>query len=45
MQIGIMASISEVIDFDTAELVASELGHKVEPEIVLTEAEALFGDS
>ena len=44
MQIGIMASISEVIDFDTAELVASELGHKVTPEIVLTEAEALFGD-
>jgi len=44
MQIGIMASVSQVIDFDTAELVASELGHKIEPEIVLTEAEALFGD-
>ena len=33
---GIMASINESIDFDTAEIVASELGAKVEREVVVT---------
>ena len=33
---GIMASINESVDFDTAEIVASELGAKVEREVVVT---------
>ena len=33
---GIMASINEKIDFDTAEIVATELGAKVEREVVVT---------
>ena len=33
MGLGVMASISEVIDFDTASLVAEELGAKVEQEV------------
>ncbi len=43
--LGIMASINEVVDFDTAELVATELGAKVEHEIVLTIEERLFDES
>ena len=33
---GIMAGINETIDFDTAEIVATELGAKVEREVVVT---------
>ena len=33
---GIMAGINETIDFDTADIVATELGAKVEKEIVVT---------
>ncbi len=33
MSLGVMASISELIDFDTAALVADELGAKVEREV------------
>ena len=33
---GIMAGINETIDFDTAEIVATELGAKVEKEVVVT---------
>ena len=36
MGLGVMASISEVIDFDTASLVAEELGAKVEHEVHVT---------
>lgn len=42
--LGVMASINEVIDFDTASLVAEELGAKVEKEIVVTIEERLFED-
>ncbi|MEG3006367.1 MAG: translation initiation factor IF-2, partial [Oscillospiraceae bacterium] len=40
--LGIMASISEVIDYDTASLVAMEIGAKVSPEVVVTIEERLF---
>lgn len=40
--LGVMASINETIDFDTAALVAEELGAKVEKEIVVTIEERLF---
>ncbi len=42
---GIMASINEVIDFDTAEIVATELGAKVEKEIVVTIEDKIIDDS
>ena len=44
MGLGIMASISEVIDYDTAALVAMEIGAKVSPEVVVTIEERLFTD-
>ncbi len=43
--LGVMASINEVIDFDTASLVAVEVCAKVEKEIVITSEERLFEDS
>ncbi len=42
MGLGVMASISEVVDFDTASLVADELGAKVEHEVHVTIEERLF---
>lgn len=42
--LGVMANINEVIDFDTASIVAEELGAKVEKEIVVTIEERLFED-
>ncbi len=43
--LGVMANINETIDFDTASLVAEELGAKVEKEIVVTIEERLFEDT
>lgn len=34
--LGVMATVNEIIDFDTAEIVATELGAKVEKEVVVT---------
>ncbi|GAA6397601.1 translation initiation factor IF-2 [Solibaculum mannosilyticum] len=45
MQLGVMASINEVIDFDTAELVAMEFHAKVEREVVVTIEERIIDDS
>ncbi len=42
MKMGIMASLPEIIDHDTAALVAMELGCKVEREIVVTIEERLI---
>ena len=42
MGLGVMASINEEIDFDTASLVAEELGAKVEHEVVVTIEERLI---
>ncbi len=44
MSLGVMASISEVVDFDTASLVAEELGAKVEKEVIVTLEERLFNE-
>ena len=41
---GVMATINQTIDFDTAEFVAVELGCKVEREVVVTIEEKLFDD-
>ncbi len=43
--LGVMANLNETIDFDTASLVAEELGAKVEKEIVVTIEERLFEDA
>lgn len=45
MGLGVMANINEVIDFDTAALVADELGAKVEKEVIVTIEERLIDDS
>ena len=42
MAVGVMASVSEVIDYDTAALVAMEIGAKVEREVFVTIEERLF---
>ncbi len=42
---GIMASINETIDFDTAEIVATDLGAKVEKEVVVTIEDKIIDDS
>lgn len=45
MGLGVMASINQEIDFDTAALVAKELGAKVEKEVIVTIEERLIDDS
>lgn len=45
MGLGIMASVSQVIDYDTAALIAVEIGAKVEKEVVVTIEERLFDES
>ena len=44
IKLGVMASLSDVIDYDTAALVAMELGCKVEREVVVTIEERLIDD-
>ena len=41
---GVMATVNQTIDFDTAEFVATELGCKVEHEVIVTIEERLFDD-
>ena len=41
---GVMATVNQNIDFDTAEYIATELGCKVEKEVVVTIEERLFDD-
>ena len=42
MKNGIMASLSQIIDFDTAAIIAEEMGCKVEKEVVVTIEEKLI---
>ena len=44
MKNGILAAINQSIDYDTAEYVATELGCRVEHEVVVTIEERLFDD-
>ena len=44
MKNGIMASLSQIIDFDTAAIIAEEMGCKVEKEVVVTIEEKLIDD-
>lgn len=45
MMLGEMCTINQVIDFDTAALVAEELGAKVEKEVVVTIEERLIDET
>ena len=45
MALGEMKSVSDIIDYDTAALVAMEIGAKVEREVVVTIEDRLFDDS
>lgn len=44
MLIGVMASVSQNIDYDTAELIASEFNFITEKEVIVTEEDLLFND-
>ena len=42
--LGMMATVNQVIDFDTAEIVATEMGAKVKKEVVVTIEERIIDD-
>ncbi len=44
-QFGMMVNLNQTIDFDTAEIIATELGAKVEKEVVVTIEERIIDDS
>ena len=44
MKNGVMASLSQIIDYDTAAIIAEEMGCKVEKEVVVTIEEKLIDD-
>ena len=44
MMLGIMAGINQVIDYDTAEIVGTELGANVSKEVVVTIEDRLFDE-
>lgn len=43
--LGVMASVSEIIDYDTASLIAEEFQVTLEPEIIVTDEDLLFQDT
>lgn len=45
MTMGVMATVTQTIDFDTASLIAMEFGAKVEKEVVVTIEERIIDDS
>ena len=45
MKLGIMASINDTIDFDTAELIATELGCKVQRQVTVTIEERIMDET
>ena len=45
IKLGVMASVSDVIDYDTAAIVALEMGAKVEKEIIITIEDRLIDES
>lgn len=45
MGLGVMAAMNEPIDFDTASLIAEEIGAKVEHEVTVTIEERLFDET
>ncbi len=45
MQLGIMAAITQDIEYDVAALIAEDMGAEVEREIIITEEEKLLSDA
>ncbi len=45
MGVGVMATVNDTIDFDTASLVSMEIGAKVEREVVITIEDRLIDDT
>ena len=45
MKLGVMANVTQEIDYDTAEIVATELGAQVEREVVVTIEERIMDDT
>jgi translation initiation factor IF-2 len=45
MSMGIMATLNEVLDFDTAAIIGDEFNVKVNKEVVVSEEEILFDDT
>ena len=43
-EIGVMASVSQTIDFDTASLIGDDLGFVIKQEIIVTDEDRLFND-
>jgi len=43
--LGMMSTVNEIIDFDTAEIVANELGVRVEKEVIVTIEDRIIDDS
>ena len=43
-ELGIMATVSQNIDFDTAALIGEDLGFTIEKEIIITDEDRLFND-
>ncbi len=44
MLIGVMANLNQSVDFDTASLIAEDMGAKVSKEIIVTKEDVLFND-
>lgn len=43
-EIGIMASVSQTIDFDTVALIGEDMGYTIKKEIIITDEDRLFND-
>jgi len=43
--LGVMATVNEMLDYDTAAIVATELGAKVEKEVIITIEDRIIDDS
>jgi len=44
MMLGVMASVNQSIDFDTAQLIASEFEIEIVPEVIITKEDILFSE-
>ena len=45
MKLGMMASVNQVIDYDTAEIVVTEMGGRIEKQIVVTIEDRIMDDT
>ncbi len=45
MKLGMMATVNQVIDYDTAEIVVSEMGAKIEKQVVVTIEDKIMDDT